>query len=484
MAHPSQQLLDMAAVHGFYVSLLKENLGFDIPVPTEIQASLGDEEKFPALVDLLGRWLALLDLAVAPVMVRDGLRDTVQNESADALLRYCRRKASALESDRDKADFVVTYLFRLSGLPLRSLEEWETEVPSAFEQQLYKVLGMEEVEPLPQDCRNLVLEFPFIRQEVEGIRHFDNLMDSGVMQRVREIKQRFGTWFYHPRVLATIAEYNVFMGDRFDELFRDATRSIKQFATCAQEAGGSIMARVEGDVTVQQLAEVQEEKILGAEYGKAQEHLRTISKFKKAVDRRTGIKPVPAATVPPSAPGGIAPLARGASPYRPLTPADHNADRRAGENYRAMVETIRNFILATPGKSASVFPLRSGNLALSPIEVEAFRSDFRGEKSFRGDFTRAITEAVAVQACMIGELDEFRRRQESAYLWKPYADALSFLVQTATQLQQNCAAILQVAKARGLADKVDGLSATLQRLRAQSEAVRKELGNASPKGTQ
>src|SRR3954465_1037834 len=100
-----------------------------------------------------------------------------------------------------------------------------------------------------------------------GLPHFDTLMDSGIMQRVRDIKQRFGTSFYHPRVLATIAEYNMFMGERFDELFREAARSIKQFATSVQQAGASIMARVEGDVTVKQLADVQEDQILGAEYG-------------------------------------------------------------------------------------------------------------------------------------------------------------------------------------------------------------------------
>ncbi|HWR17954.1 MAG TPA: hypothetical protein VN577_24210 [Terriglobales bacterium] len=483
MDNPLQQLLDMAAVHGFYVSLLQEKLGFDVPVPYDIQGAVGGKDKIIQSVDQLSRWLALLDMAIAPVMIRDGLKDGTRKESAEALLRYFYQKHSSDESDRDKADFTITFLFRNLKLPLRSADEWSEESPSPFEQEIYTILGLQGVPPLPDQHRQLVREFPFIRQEVEDIRHFDKLMDSGVMQRVRDIKLRFGASFYHPRVLATMAEYNVFIGNHFDELFREATRSIKQFASSVQQAGGSIMARVEGDVTVKQLSEVQEEEILEKEYGRAQEQLRKVSKFKKAVDsRRIG-------TAGSAGAAAASPLAQRPHPATQAATAPRQTvgggsaadigrslDRTVEEGkLRSMVESIRNFVLAADAKAANVYPMRNGNLPLSTTEVEAFRAEFRGEKSFRGDYAQAIANSVAVYARMLLELEEFRQRQHSAYLWKPHADALAYLLQYANRMQEECAAILHVAEARGLVEKVNGMNSTLQRLRAQCLVIAKAL---------
>ena len=451
-------------------------------MPHDIQGAVGGKDKIQQSVGQLGRWLALLDMAIAPVMVRDGLKDSVRKETAEALLRYCYQKQSVLDSDRDKADFIITSLFRQSGLSLRTTEEWATEEPSRFEEEIYSIIGIEDAPPLPEQHRQLVREFPFIRQEVEDFRHFDKLMDSGIMQRVRDIKQRFGTSFYHPRVLATIAEYNVFIGDRFDELFRDAARSIKQFATSVQEAGGSIMAKVEGDVTVKQLADVHEESILEAEYGKAQVHLRNVSKFKKAVDSRTNAKPSTAATSGTSSvrnhPSSMASQPRPAMIHGGGSAADigKGLDRTVEEGkLRTMLESIRNFVIAADPKAANIFPMRNGNLPLSQPEIEAFKAEFRGEKSFRGDFAQGIAHGVATQARMIVELDEFRQRQHSAYLWKPHADSLAFLLQHANRLQEECGAILHVAEGRGLIDKVNGMTGTLQKLRAHCVNVAKAL---------
>jgi hypothetical protein len=299
------------------------------------------------------------------------------------------------------------------------------------------------------------------------------------MQRVRDIKQRFGTSFYHPRVLSTIAEYNLFIGDHFDELFREAARSIKHFASSVQQAGGSIMAKVEGDVTVKQLADVQEDQILETEYGRAQEHLRNVSRFKKAVDIRTGQKAAAASAATSSRPHpATAQSARGVIAHGGGSAAEigKSLDRTVEEGkLRTMLESIRNFIYAADPKAANIFPMRNGNLPLSQPEVEAFKAEFRGEKSFRGDFAQALANSVALLARMIVELDDFRQRQNSAYLWKPHADSLAFLLQQANRLQEECGAILHVAEGRGLVDKVNGMTATLQKLRTQCVNVAKAL---------
>jgi len=480
MESPKQHLHDMATVHAFYCKLLRDKLGHEIPIPQEVSAAITNDNPEESLKPL-GHWLSLLDLAIAPVMVRDGLKEITTKEAAEGLLRYYFRKHSPDDADRDKADFVVTYLFRMLAMPLRTAEEWTIEEPSRFEEEIYAILSLEEVLPLPDEHRQLVREFPFIRQEAEDIRHFDALMDSGVMQRVRDIKQRFGYSFYHPRVLSTIAEYNVFIGGRFDELFRQAARSIKQFAVSVQEAGGSIMARVDGDVTVKQLQEVEEEEILEQEYGRAQEHLRKVSKFKKAVDTRKTQAP------PQSTGAALRSHAAAASGRRAPTFAGGSAnefpkslDRNAEETkLKTTMESIRNFILAADSKSANIYPMRHGNMVLTQAEVDAFRADFRGEKSFRGDYATGITRGVGIYARMLNELEEFRSRTTSAYLWKPHADSLAYLLHLASRLQEECSSITQVAEARGLKEKVEAMNATLTRLKEQSGTVAKTLETTS-----
>ena len=479
MENPQQHLHDMATVHAFYSRLLQNKLGHEIPIPQEIKAAIAGDSTSPECLQLVRRWLSLLDLAIAPMLVRDGLRDMTANESAQGLLRYFFRKHSPEDTDRDKADFVITYLFRALGMPLRSAEEWSIEEPSRFEEEIYSILSLDEVLPLPDEHRQLVREFPFIRQEAEDIRHFDSLMDSGLMQRVRDIKQRFGYSFYHPRVLSTIAEYNVFIGNRFDELFRQAARSIKQFAVSVQEAGGSIMARVDGDVTVKQLQEVEEEEILEQEYGRAQEHLRKVSKFKKAVDTRKTYTPPPAPAGSTSATRATQPMAaRRSAIFAGGSASDvsRSLDRNAEESkLKTTLESIRNFIMAADSSSSTSYPTRHGTVRLAQAEIDAFRAEYRGEKSFRGDYANALTRGVAIYTRMFNEFEEFKTRSTSTYLWKPHADALTYLLHLGSRLQEECASIIQVAEARGLKEKVEAMIAMLERLKKQSITVAKAL---------
>ena len=414
-------------------------------------------------------------------MMRDALKESTTEETAEALLRHFVRKGSHSDADRDKGDFIVTFLYRsLVPAGKQIPAEMIVDEPSEFEQGLYTIIGSEESAVLPEEHRQLVREFPFVRQEVDDYRHFDQLMDSGIIQRVRDIKQRLGESFYHPRVLATIAAYNVYFGSRFDELFKQTTQQIKKFASNVQQQGGSIMSRVDGDVTVQHITEVeqQETELLQTEYGRAQEHFRKISKLKKAVDSRTGARPHVA---------GVAAHAPAAQP-RTGNVAGAGEAALSGINFpiaqgklRAMEDSIRNFVLAADPKSANVIPLRNGNMVLSSVEVDAFRSDYSAEKSYRADYAKALRQTVSIQACLQLELREYSAKLSSAYLWKPHADALAFLIGTARRIQVQCGAILATAEQRGLADKITAMNGSLQKMGRQVQLAVKTLqgnGNA------
>src|SRR6266446_6570999 len=111
------ELLDLVAVHGFYISVLEEKLGHPIPLPKEAI----DPEKSHAehSIEILHRWLAVLDFAIPPITVRDALKESLPRETAEAMLRYFIGKSSHEETDRDKADCVATFLYRSSELATR-----------------------------------------------------------------------------------------------------------------------------------------------------------------------------------------------------------------------------------------------------------------------------------------------------------------------------------------------------------------------------
>ena len=138
----------------------------------------------------------------------------------------------------------------------------------------------------PEESR-ILDEFEFLGEEVEHIDHFDRLMDSGVIAKARRIKHSFGPAFYHPHALAVIAPYNDRFGRRFAELFATATAQVKAYANDIQQRGGSLSARVDGDITIQHLTQIEEKTILATEYRRAQEQFHHVSKLKKAVDSRT-----------------------------------------------------------------------------------------------------------------------------------------------------------------------------------------------------
>lgn len=474
---PIHELMDHAAVHAFYIALLEDALGYEVPVPRDIAAS---QSELPGQsVTALKRWLRLLDMAIAPPMVRDALKESTSTETAEALLRYFIGKASAADPDRDKTDFVITFLYRAMVPAERHVRhEMDVDQPSEFEEKIYELLGDQEVATLPEEHRQLVREFPFIRQEVEDFRTFDKLMDSGMIQRVRELKQRFGTSFYHPRVLSTIAEYNVFFGKCFDELFRQTAQHIKSFAATVQQQGGSIMSRVDGDVTVKHLTEVKETEMLNTEYGQAQEHFRKLSKFKKAVDTRTAHAPRQAPVVQgaPPATATIAPTHGGNAGLAASVPT---AEEVAGGvnpavelgKLRTMEDSIRNFVIAADAKAANVVPLRNANLALTAAEVEAFRADYGSEKSFRADYAAVLKLVAGLEGRFISEMQDYKAKQNSAYLWKPHADALTWLLTHVQKAEQQASAVIKVAQQRGLQEKVSAINTSLQKLQAQVQAA-------------
>lgn len=487
MTQSESESIVLRNTHDFFLHILRAKLGHEIPLPASLD--------YPANRGVLVRWVNLLDLAITAPMMRDALCETTSPKITSSLLHYYISKQARADTDRDKADFIVTTLFRSPDPP----DLWDArgvyfrggKTYSHFEPHLVKMLGISDVPDLPNEHQQLMREFGYIADEVEDYRHFDALIDSGVMQRVRDIKHSLGASFYHPAALAVIAAYNVFFGHRFDRLFHDATQQIKEFATKILAEGGSIMSRVDGDVILKQLTDVQEQKILSSDYGKAQDDFRQISKYKKAVDHRRGVKETPT----PMASAVAAPLPQSHPPKRPQVimppsplelngmegpvgsiPAEVSPSMSLEDGHlKSMAETIRNFLRAAEPKSGHIVPVRYGNLPLSSAEIEAFRANYSGEKSFRADYVNALVSIVSLIGRMGTELAEFKSKRNSAYQWKPHADSLSVLLNIGREVNNRAMTVAELAERRGLKDKSNAIHASLAKLRDQVQSVAETL---------
>ncbi|HMK23975.1 MAG TPA: hypothetical protein VK466_16695 [Terriglobales bacterium] len=489
------ELSILANVSGFYQKLLRDYLQGDLPV----HPGLEDEAIHNAstnLREILGkmhRWLQLLDMAITPAMVRQALTSDTDPEIAEALLRYYTRKRDFTESDRDKTDLVATFLYRHPRVP----GQWERRgygldgsLPlSPFEIALIEILADADAPLLPEEHVQLLREFEPLREQVQGFLNFNALIDSGVLSRVRELKQSFGRSFHHPGVLATIAPYNVAFGTRFDELFTVAIGEIKTFAKAVEELGGSILSNVDGvDVTVEHVQALEGSDLLKIDYVAALDKFRRVSKLKKEIDKRPRIRravltngPVPLR----SAGNGAAAAAKPARAAVHPGPVKHvalpvTAQQLSLEEAKLarVAESIRIFVRVADPKFRQVVPMRFFNLNLTAAEVEAYCADYLEEKSVRANVGQAMLRSVAVVGRIQTELEELKRCQPATSLWKLRADALVVLLDVARSAYESGNQVIQEAQEAGEEDAAEAVQASMRKLRERAEFVVKTLAMA------
>jgi len=425
-----RQALDLAAIHTFFSSILEEIIGDLLPALPELPS-------LEARTSLLRRSVAVLDLAISPSMLREAMKTPALKPAAEALLRYFVHKCSLREPDRDKTDFVVTFLYR-NWEPKAADGDANCDDAVGFEKEITSVLGGP-VPPLSQEHEHLLREFELFRSEVYGFRRFNEITDSAIVHRVRAMKECFGAAFYHSRVLAAAARYNLFFRERFDQLFRKAAAEIRQFATTVLRDGGRVIGRDPTNVAVTNLSEAEEARILDREYGRAQEELRKISDLRKAVGTHQLRQP-------------------GRSP-------EGTQDPREEDQIRKVQEMIRVYLEAAGDKASFTVPLPFGSFRLTGAEVAVFRTDYAHEKSFRAEFAAVVTRVVALRARMTAELLEYCAHRSAAYRWKPHADSLTYLLKSGERLLQQSSALLAVIEERGLSNKREILQESLEALR-------------------
>jgi hypothetical protein len=440
------------------------------------------------------RWLHLLDMAITPAMVRQALTPDTDSEVAEALLRYFVRRREPSDVNRDKTDLIATFLYRHPRVP----GQWQQSgygldgaLPlSPFEIALIEILADTDVPSLPEEHVQLLRRFDPLREEVARFRDFNSLMDSGIIGRVRELKQWLDASFYHPGVLATVSAYNATFGQKFDELFVKALAEIKSFGQALEEMGGTILTTVDGvEVTVDHVAAIEEKQLLQADYGGAFEKFRRVSKLKKELDRRPPIRRAlltPAgqktratggsAAAPKAAKVTAAKVASAVPVFQP--PAVTAQQLSAEENkLRRVEESIRVFVRVADPKYRQVVPMRFFNLTLTVPEADAYGASFLEEKSLRADVARTLIRMVSVSARISTELEELKRSQKMSSVWKLHADAVVVLLDMASTSTEEAGSVAKMAEQSASAVAALAIRGSVQKLRNQADLAVKTLAN-------
>jgi hypothetical protein len=486
---PKWELAILATVQGFYEKLLQEPVGGEVPVPAGLEAiSLQSDGSVQETLSSMHRWLRLLDLAITPAMLRRAFTLDTDPEIAEAMLRYFTRNKDTGDVHRDKTDLITTFLYRHPRVP----GQWERRgygldgsLPlSPFEIALLEILADADTPSLTEEHVQLLRLFDQLQEEAEGFRDLSTLLESGIIPRVRDLKQSLDASFYHPCVLATIAPYNTAFGKKFDALFHQAATEIKNFAEVVEEQGGSILGNVDGvDVTVEHVAALEESDLLRIDYGAALEKFRRVSKLKKTLDQRPPIRRSPRLVHPPAKasvnqPGKLSSFAN----RRPIldvqamraavTPQQISAEE---SKLLRIEESIRIFVRVADPKFRLIVPMRFFNLMLSAAEADAYCADYLEEKSVRAGVARVMLRLVAVTARMTTELEELKRAEHSESLWKLHADSLIVLLEIGRTVDQSAERVMTLAEQRGAKVEADKIRAPLQKLLDASQLVAKTL---------
>jgi hypothetical protein len=493
------ELAILATVQGFYQKLLRDTLGGDVPIPRGLDedALRHSERELPNTLSRMYRWLHLLDMAITPAMLRQALTPDTDSEVAEALLRYFVRRREPSDVNRDKTDLIATFLYRHPRVP----GQWEQSgygldgaLPlSPFEIALIEILADTDVPSLPEEHVQLLRRFDPFLEEVNRFRDFNSLIDSGMIGRVRELKQWLDSSFYHPGVLATVSAYNAGFGKKFDDLFVKALGEIKNFGQALEEMGGTILTTVDGvEVTVEHVAAIQEKQLLEADYGSTAEKFRRVSKLKKELDRRPPIRrslltPAAHAQRAAAASAAAAPkAAKAAAAKAPATPAVFQpptitAQQLSAEEVklRRVEESIRVFVRVADPKYRQVVPMRFFNLSLTASEADAYNAAFLEEKSLRADVARTLIRMVSISARISTELEELKRSQKMSSLWKLHADAVVVLLDMASTSTEDAGSVAKTAEQSGSGAAARTIHESVTKLRNQSDIAVKTLANVS-----
>ncbi|MBF8305901.1 MAG: hypothetical protein HW398_1089 [Acidobacteria bacterium] len=206
---------EFGLIHTLFMQILERRFERPIPVPDAVQKLLHAEDSSAEdqpLSEAAVAWLDLLGAAISPRRLRRyGQENAMEEPARQALLRFWASRRGRSADDLDKVDWLATHFFR-------AREEESKEPVGWVKNQLQELLKGIPFAPLGHDAQSLLGELPPLLDDARYMGSFSQIPESRILERGREFKVLMGDDFCHPSALAAVINYNVVMGNKFDEL--------------------------------------------------------------------------------------------------------------------------------------------------------------------------------------------------------------------------------------------------------------------------
>jgi hypothetical protein len=427
-------------LHLLLAVIVEQELGTLSLLPEEVVKTVARKDSAvseqPASEPLV-QWIALLDMAISPHLLRNFVQDrNPDEETLRALVRFLVSKQFHSQADRDKVDWLATQLFR------RQKEKKQKGAPTGWPKQATdELLRGLHFPPLSRRAEELLAEFPALLDEVKEFARFNQITDSRILERSRDVKNLFGDEFFHPEVLAAAINYNLLFGKQFEGLLEDLTEKVRKFGQGQPQHGPSEL-----------------KEMLQSDYRTTGGALRNLSELEQEAK-----EPAKQAS-PVLTPSQLA-------DKQPMELAGMGIDvSRNVERLRNKIHEIVNRLRYNPQLTS--IPEPGGKLLLSEWELSALRAEFPdSEESFRAAFARGVCHAIGILSRISEELPAYHETKGSDYHWKQHCDALIYLLCEGRQHKEALQKLAADCQKRGLHDKSKQILSTTEKLGASLTKV-------------
>jgi hypothetical protein len=205
---------EFGLVHSLFLEILERQFERPVPIPDAVEKLLqgGDSSEDQPLPEAAVAWLDLLGAAISPCRLRRyGQEHAMEEPARRALLRFWASRRGRSADDLDKVDWLATHFFR-------AREEESKEPVGWVKNQLQELLKGIPFAPLGHDAQSVLGELPPLLDDSRYMGSFSQIPESRILERGREFKTLMGDDFCHPSALAAVINYNLVMGNKFDEL--------------------------------------------------------------------------------------------------------------------------------------------------------------------------------------------------------------------------------------------------------------------------
>lgn len=417
---------EFCRLHSIYSDILGTELERLPPVPQEVTQVLGQAEG-PAASELVPEtiqpWLDLLDLAVSPHRLRRyGQENGLDELTVGALLRFLVGKKIHTQSDREKVDWLATYLSRL--------QEQQTQEPTGWAKtDLQQLLRGIPFRPLNHASQALLAEIPPLLDDAREQGNFSDILDSRLLQRGRILKSQFDEDFFHPTVLAAIVNYNLMAGKKFQGLLEQSLQLVRGQQSSPKET-----------------AVFDPHELLWGDYRSTSEGLRSLSELmpqEKAADVATG-------------------LAGEGFLEKQMEGLGIDCKRGAAVLRKWTLELAKHL---KTDKSIRSLRICGTSIPLEEGEIFAFRAlGAEATPTLKGEFARHVCHAVAICVRIYEETYTYEKKKESSFDWRKHLNALLYLLYEGRGHKEALLRLATVCRTGGFTDMSRQLVSTANKL--------------------